>query len=256
MAEEGSQGKARDPSRHPRYPNDGNICRIANVMVHKILLPSSDGKTLHGEKCSCWGLLGSTMSPVPMNTRSPMGNPAPSATQQPTGLVWINYLNYCSNFLLQTSTFPGRKQPYVYYIIPLSTWLLNTIILSLIINILIIITPPCLFPKTIGHLKVITLNPRHDSYWDFFKLFFFLLFFSFKCLLFSENGLNISVSHLMKHFPTSNSWKMGLYIICRKISLPLKYTSSEDNDEQPTSILHYRGTSPVPFSNVPCATSD
>lgn len=41
----------------------------------------------------------------------------------------------------------------------------------------------------------------------------------------------------------------------KKISLPLKYTS-EDNDEQPTSILHYRGTSLAPFLNAPWATSD
>ena len=54
------------------------------------------------------------------------------------------------------------------------------------------------FPKIIGHLKVITLNLRHDSY-RIFRGFYY--FFPFKCLFFSQNGLNISVSHLMEHFP-------------------------------------------------------
>lgn len=222
-----------------------NICNTANATVHKILLPSSDEKTSHGEKCSCWGW-GSTASPVPMTTRSHVGNPAP---QQTTGLIWINYLNYRSDFLLQTSTFPSRKQSCAYYSIPWHTAIkyhqtgLNNRHFNSYNSSMI------QFPMIIGHLQVITLNPRHKSYWIF-------SFFSFKCLFFSENGLNISVSHLREHFPTSNSWKMGLYIICRKISLPLKYTFSEDNDEQPTSILHYRGTSPAPFSNVPCTTSD
>lgn len=220
-----------------------NICNSANAMVHKILLPSSDEKTSHGEKCSCWGS-DSTMSPVSVNTCSHAGNPTP---QQPTGLIWINYLNYCSNFLLQTSAFPGRKQHCVYYSIPRHTTIkyhqigLNNKHFNSRNSSMI------QFPMIISHLKVITLNPR---------LNFFPLFFSIKCLFFSENGLNISVSHLREHFPISNSWKMGLYIICRKISLPLKYTFSENNDEQPTSILHYRGTSPAPFSNVPLTTSD
>lgn len=87
-----------------------------------------------------WGL-GSTMSPVPMNTQSPMGIPAPSACQQPTGLIWINYLSYCSNFVFQTSTFPGRKQPFVYYRITIGAHQLNVTILCLIISMLIIITP-------------------------------------------------------------------------------------------------------------------
>lgn len=57
-------------------------------MVHKILLPSSDEKPLHGNK----GAARLEAAPRPhkdtLPQDAPMGNTTPSAPQQPTRLCW------------------------------------------------------------------------------------------------------------------------------------------------------------------------
>lgn len=60
--EDRSNHSPADASRCPWHPDDKED-RIANVMVHKILLPSSDEKSLHEKHRSSW-VLGSTMTPA------------------------------------------------------------------------------------------------------------------------------------------------------------------------------------------------